>query len=540
AAIDAGASAARPGDSGGWQRGVTAETVLWEIWSATGQAEPWRRAALAGGSTGQRADRDLDAVLGLFDAAGAFVDRLPQAGPDAFLDHIQGQDVPGDTLLARAQAGPAVHVVTPQTAAGREWRIVVVAGVQEGIWPDLRLRGSVLGSEALVDVVADRAHSFRAAQAAVRYDETRLLHVAMTRTTERLLVTAVGNEDEQPSVYLDLIDPPAGDGLDTEVRPHAEPPRPMTLTGLVGELRREVAGPDAATSRRAAELLAHAARAGVTGADPTSWWALRDLTDDRPVRGDDELVRVSPSKVERFNQCGLSWFLSAVGGSGPAMGAQLVGTLVHDVVAEQPDADRAVLDDELDRRWGRLGLPPGWLADRVRQEAHDMVARFVDYRAESAAEGWHPVAIEHDFRVQLGRADLKGRVDRIEQDGAGRLRIVDLKTGRGKPTNAELDEHGQLGAYQAAVESGAFGDLGATSGGAALVQIGKAGRSGLRAAVQAQPPLAEADDPGWARRLVEDTAAGMGAASFRAVQGSWCQLCAVKACCPVQPEGDAL
>ena len=31
---------------------------------------------------GARADRDLDAVLALFDAAGSFVDRLPTAGPD--------------------------------------------------------------------------------------------------------------------------------------------------------------------------------------------------------------------------------------------------------------------------------------------------------------------------------------------------------------------------------------------------------------------------------------------------------------------------
>jgi RecB family exonuclease len=251
-------------------------------------------------------------------------------------------------------------------------------------------------------------------------------------------------------------------------------------------------------------------------------------------------VRVSPSKVERFNQCGLSWFLGAVGGSGPAMGAQVVGTLVHDIVAEHPDAERAVLDAELDRRWGRLGLPPGWLTDRARQEAHDMLARFVSYRADAAGEGWQPVAIEADFRVAIGRADLKGRVDRIEQDRHGRLRIIDLKTGRSKPTVAEIVEHGQLGAYQAAVESGAFESLGTTSGGAALAQIGKAGRSGLRAAVQEQAPVAEADDPRWAHRLVEETATGMGAATFQAVQGSWCQVCAVKACCPVQPEGDAL
>lgn len=540
AAIDAGARVARISDTGRWERGVTAEAVLWAIWSATGCAEPWRRAALAGGPAGARADRDLDAVLGLFDAAAAFVDRLPQAGPDAFLDHIEGQDVPGDTLLARAQGGPAVQLLTPQTAAGREWRIVVVAGVQEGVWPDLRLRGSVLGSEDLVDVVSGRPRSFRAAQAAVRYDETRLLHVAMTRTTERLLVTAVGNEDEQPSVYLDLVDPPATDGLEAELRGHTDSPRPMTLSGLVGELRREVASPEPSIARPAAALLAQAARAGVAGADPTTWWALRELTDDRPVRDEDDPVRVSPSKVERFHQCGLSWFLTAVGGSGPARGAQLIGTLVHDIVAEHAEADHAALDSELDRRWGRLGLPPGWLADRARQEAHDMVARFVAYRAEAARGGWQAVGVEADFRVRVGRADLKGRVDRIERDDRERLRIVDLKTGSTKPTAAEIVEHGQLGAYQAAVEAGGFAELGTTSGGAALVQLGKAGRTGLRPAVQEQASLSESNDPTWARRLVDDTAAGMGAATFRAVQGSWCQICPVKASCPVQPEGEAL
>jgi superfamily I DNA/RNA helicase/RecB family exonuclease len=541
AAIEAGARAAAVGHDGRWAAGVTAETVLWAVWSGAGVADAWQRTALGGGPGSDRADHHLDAVLALFDAAAGFVDRLPQAGPDAFLDHLLGQDVPGDTLLARAQSGPAVELVTPQTAAGREWRIVAVAGVQEGVWPDLRLRGSVLGSEELVDVVASRPRSFRAAQAAVRYDETRLLHVALTRSSERLVVTAVGNEDEQPSVYLDLIDPPVGEGLDQEMRPHSDTPRPMTLAGLVGELRRDVASPDPGVSRRAAELLARAARAGVSGADPTTWWALRGLSDDRPVRPAESSVRVSPSKVERFNQCGLSWFLGAHGGNGPSMGAQTIGTLVHDLLAEHPAADRPSLDAELDRAWGRLGMPPGWLTERARSEAHDMIARFVAYRDGLDAAGWELVAVEADFRVQVGRADLSGRVDRIERDRDGRLRIVDLKTGSGKPARAEIPEHGQLGVYQVAVESGGFASLGSASAGAALVQIGKgSGRSGGQPAVQEQPALAESPDPQWAQRLVEETADGMGAAAFTAVQGSWCQVCAVKASCPVQPEGEAL
>ena len=55
------------------------------------------------------------------------------------------QDLPADTLAARARR-EAVAVLTPAGAAGREWDLVVVAGVQDGVWPDLRLRDSVLGA----------------------------------------------------------------------------------------------------------------------------------------------------------------------------------------------------------------------------------------------------------------------------------------------------------------------------------------------------------------------------------------------------------
>lgn len=540
-AIEQGVRAARLAETGGWAKDVTAESVLWAIWQGAGVAEPWRRTALSGAAGSDRADRDLDAVLGLFDAAAAFVDRLPLAGPDQFLDHVQGQDVPGDTLLQRAQSGARVALLTPQTAAGREWRIVAVAGVQEGVWPDLRLRGSVLGSEDLVDVLADRPRSLRAAQAAVRYDETRLFHVAVTRATERLLVTAVGNEDEQPSVYLDLVDPPSGTALGDEVRPHTEVGRPMTLTGLVGELRREAVSPDVGVSGRALELLAHAARAGVAGADPTTWWALRQLSDDRPVRTDDQPVRVSPSKVERFNQCGLAWFLSAVGGSGPSSGAASIGTLVHDIVAEHPDAEVDFLVAEVERRWGRLGMPSGWLTDRKRAEAHDMIARYAAYRTEATKAGWERAGVEVDFSVSLGRARLSGRVDRIERDPHGRLRIIDLKTGASKPSSADISVHGQLGAYQVAVEAGGFEELGRQSAGAALVQIGKgSGLTGRRAAVQSQPPLADTDAPDWAHELIASTAEGMGGARFTAVKGSWCSVCPTRNSCPVQPEGESL
>jgi len=519
-----------------WAPGVTAEGVLWAMWDATGLGESWRRVALGGGMSGVRADRNLDAVVALFDVAAKYVDRLPQMGPRGFLEHIRGQDVAGDTLVARAPSDDTVSLLTPAGAAGRQWRFVVVAGVQEGVWPDLRLRGSLLGSERLVDVVTGRGQSLRAAQAAVRYDETRLFMVAVSRASERLLVTAVRSDDEQPSVYLDIVDPPEESDDGDELRSFSEVPRPMTLAGLVAELRREVVVGETASDRHtAARQLARLAAARVVGADPSSWWALTQLSDDRPLRAEGVTVSVSPSRIESFNECSLRWLLSACGGDGPSVGAANIGTLIHDIASELGDVDEATMRAEVEVRWGRLGLPAGWLSRRHLSEAQVMVARLARYFDESAAGGWERVGAELDMEVELGRALLKGRVDRLEREGGGALRVVDLKTGSTKPSRGDLLRNAQLGAYQAAVEHGAFAEHGDVSAGAALLQVGKA--AGVRTTLQEQAPLSGDDDPGWARTLVADTAEGMSGSHFVATIGQACTFCAVRSSCPVQPAG---
>lgn len=545
AAIAAGVSAVRCADSEGGSRAAhrsatagqaSVESVLWAIWDATRLGEGWCRTALGGGLAGARADRHLDAVLALFDAAAGYVDRLPQMGPRGFLDHLWGQDVAGDTLVARAPTHDTVSLLTPAGAAGRQWRFVVVAGVQEGVWPDLRLRGSLLGSERLVDVIAGRGTSLRAAQAAVRYDETRLFLVAVSRARERLLVTAVRNDDEQPSAYLDLVDPPEESDDAAELRPFSEVPRPVTLTGLIGELRREVVlGATAGDRQTAAGQLARLAAGGVEGADPASWWALRPMSDDRPLRAEGTTLSVSPSRIDSFNDCGLRWLLSACGGDGPGVGAANIGTLIHDIAAELGDVDEAAMRAEVEARWGRLGLPAGWLSRRQQAEAKAMVARLARYLKESAGDGWERVGVELDMEVELGRVVLKGRVDRLERHSDGRLRVVDLKTGSAKPSKDDLRRNAQLGAYQTAVEHGAFSEHGTVSAGAALLQVGKA--AGVRTTLQEQGPLSADEDPGWARALVTGAAEGMAGGDFLATVGPACTFCAVRSSCPVQPEG---
>ena len=567
-AIGAGQAAAVI-EGGRWGPEVTAESVLWALWSALGVAEPWRRAALEGRPGAP--DRELDAVVALFGSAATYVDRLPGRGPDGFLDHVAGQDVAGDQLAETAPVGEAVTLTTPAGAAGREWDVVAICGVQEGAWPDLRLRGSVLGSQRLVDVCSGRAAGPREALAAVRNDETRLFLVAVSRARRRLLVTATANEDDQPSPFLDLVDPGAG-----QERPVTPVVETMSPPGLVARLRRELAGTrDPARAAALARRLALLAAEGISGADPAHWWALQPPSDDRPRRAEEVPVRVSPSRVETFGNCELRWLLGAAGGDRPrAGGADAVGSLVHAIVAEVDNADADAMQEELDRRWPSLGLPPGWLSDRGRQQAREMLARVARYDAEARAGGWEVVGREVAAAAVAGRADVRGRMDRVERGPDGRLRVIDLKTGSSKPRADELARHPQLGAYQVMIESGAVAepdvqdaqeppadaasgstptrdapaaqappadaaDSPSRSAGAALLQVGKASAA-TKVDLQVQGPLAADDDPAWAERMLTETAAGMAGANFTARVGDWCRMCSGRSCCPLSGDGEPI
>lgn len=522
---------------------VTAETILWAIWSASGLAQPWRRTALAGGPAGVRADRDLDAVVALFDAAARFVDRLPHAGPAEFVQHLRGQEVPGDTLVERGTGRDAVALVTPQGAAGSQWQVVVVCGVQQGVWPDLRLRGSLLGAEVLVDLLTGRDTSSRAALKAVRDDETRLFHVAVSRASRRLVVTAVRDEDEQPSPFLDLVDPLEGsDSAADGVRPLTPAPRPLSLPGVVARLRQVVTDVAVAPSRRAAAAreLARLARAGVPGAHPGDWYGLQPLSDDGPLSTGGP-VRVSPSRVEEFDRCALRWLLTSSGGRGPSSVAQQLGNLVHDIAAELPEADADTLTAELHRRWNRLGLGSGWVADANRARLDTMISKLAAYIARHRGE-WSVVGTEVPFDVLVdlpeGPARLTGRVDRVERDRDGGLRIVDLKTGRTPPPNGDVPRHAQLGVYQVAVERGGFTDAEtARSAGAALVHLGSSHKSVKE---QPQAPLADDPEPTWALQLLGRVSTGMAGAEFAATVNDLCVRCPVRASCPAQSDGRAV
>ncbi|GAA3857246.1 ATP-dependent DNA helicase [Streptomyces lacrimifluminis] len=539
--------------------GGTAEEALWDLWNGT----PWpgrlERAARRGGAAGRNADRDLDAVCALFATSARAEERTGGRGALNFLEEIDAEDIAADTLTRRAVRPDAVRLMTAHRSKGLQWRLVVVAGVQEGLWPDLRRRGSLLEADRIGrDGLAEPL-----TPGALLAEERRLFYVAATRARERLVVTAVkapADDGDQPSRFVTEL------GVEPK-EVTGRPRRPLSVAALVAELRATTVDPRGSASireaaaRRLARLAALTDEEGrplVPSAHPYRWWGMYEPTESKvPLRDRDQPVVLSGSALDQLaNTCALQWFLGReVKADAPATAAQGFGNVVHvladEVASGHTPADLAVLMERLDSVWNALAFDAPWKSTQEKEHARVALERFLTWHVDSSRTGRTPVASEHDFDVTLGAGEyevrIRGSMDRVEADGEGRAYVVDFKTGKQTPTAAEVARHPQLAVYQLAVREGAvdeaFDGVRPEPGGAELVQLrqGAAKRDGGETLpkVQAQAPLeggggAEGE---WVGDLLATAAGKVLDERFTPTAGQHCAHCSFRASCSARPEG---
>ncbi|MFI9419973.1 ATP-dependent helicase [Streptomyces werraensis] len=532
--------------------GGTAEEALWELWDGTPWPQRLERAARRGGAAGRNADRDLDAVCALFATAARAEERTGGRGALNFLEEIEAEDIAADTLTRRAARPDAVRLMTAHRSKGLEWGLVVVAGVQEGLWPDLRRRGSLLEADRIGrDGLAEPL-----TPGALLAEERRLFYVAATRARDRLVVTAVkapSDDGDQPSRFLTEL---GVEPRDVTGRPR----RPLSVAALVAELRATTVDPrvsDAlreAAARRLARLAALADEDGrplVPSAHPYRWWGMDEPTHSKvPLRDRDKPVVLSGSALDQLaNTCALQWFLGReVKADAPATAAQGFGNVVHvladEVASGHTPADLDVLMERLDSVWNALAFDAPWKSAQEKENARVALERFLKWHVMDRT-GRTPVASEHDFDVTLESGDyqvrIRGQMDRVEADGEGRAYVVDFKTGKQAPSSKEVERHPQLAVYQLAVREGAvdevFDGVRPEPGGAELVHLrqGAAKRDGGETLpkVQAQEPL----EGEWVGDLLATAAGKVLDERFTPTAGQHCAHCAFRASCSARPEG---
>lgn len=471
----------------------SAREVLWALWEKTGLAERWQDEALDGrGSRADEAHNSLDAVMGLFFALQRHEEQDSDQPVQELLEELLESAIPEDSLAQRAERA-SVTVTTPQGAIGRAFQVVAVIGAQDGSWPNLRARGSLLGATTLERWLRGEQATAPSRKETI-HDELRLFVQSCSRARDELLVCAVADEDQHPSAFFRF-----GEQYLTTELPSAQ----LTLRGATAQLRRRVVE-DPRDENAVRSLVALAAE-GVAGAAPDEWYGVMPPSTAAPIydlKADPELrVPVSPSQLERAEECPLDWVIASLGGSSGSIQASL-GTLVHHALetAQSPDPDTLLA--VVEKEWHKLPFEAEWESERGRRLAAAMTAGLADYLREFAGSDRQLIGRETLFEIPIDFAVLRGIADRLElrqlPDGAAEVTVVDLKTGRTPPSKNDTETHAQLQAYQLGVVLEAFqlaeGETlpnGANSGGARLLYVHPDATRGRGFVERAQGPISD-------------------------------------------------
>lgn len=403
----------------------TSTEVLWALWEASGLEKTWVAQTRGAGPEADAAHRNLDAMIGLFEAASRFDEQMRGAGAEQFLDFIDAQDLPMDTLAARGVRQDAVEILTPALAAGQSWRTVYVCGLQEGTWPNTTVRGSLLATGDLVDICDARMRRPAPANPATpvegeqapparirsypervrdtRHDELRMFAVAATRASARLVLTAVRNEDEAPGEFFDFVVPTDAENESPEV-PITRVRRPATLRSLVAELRRTLVE-DALTAMSAedAELKnaagspgseAHVPDASAPEAPDTA----EDAQNPEAAAFRFDAASRTLARLARVQAPGASpeqwWGLLPLSSTEPFFARPAHNTPENDTDGNAPDEGRRTITLSPSRLETIHNSPLDWLVSAARAEAQTDLSRSLGTLVHAIAEEYPTGTLE--------------------------------------------------------------------------------------------------------------------------------------------------
>jgi RecB family exonuclease len=228
---------------------------------------------------------------------------------------------------------------------------------------------------------------------------------------------------------------------------------------------------------------------------------------------------VSPSRLEAFEKSPPDWFIDSIAGSEPS-NAMAVGTIVHWAMEHASEATVDAVWSGIESRWSELLFESPWLAEAQRRAARVLAGGIAEYLVDFERDGKKLVEAEGRFSLEVGTADVRGSIDRLERSPNGTVMIVDLKTGKAITKPAEIAAHPQLGVYQLAYAQGVLDpfltELGDHSAGGAKLLFVKEGIKGKLYREGVQAALTEEELEGF-RERIREAARRMAAAEFEGV-----------------------
>lgn len=447
----------------------------------------------AGLNAGMRAqadtiDRDeaaLDAFRDILRALVLSTDILAEQQSmryEEFYTLLRGAVAAGVYLPETSRQPEAIYAANLNAARGVSYPAVAVLGLSEGLFP-APLEEDPFLSDDERQQLSDAGLRL---EKRLRSDQQSLFYEAVTRASKYLLLTrpclAEDGEAWEPSPYWK-----AARDLFTEARletvrleQHRSLAEAASLPEVLALLNEEAALPDAFKSlapfqarlRRAGQILA--ARLAPEAQGPyegqLSALAVRLVERYGPAH------TWSASRLETYGSCGFRFYIAYALKLEPRQrpeagyDAAQLGMMFHKILeqvfqaADPLDVDALVAalpevaNPILDVAPQQLGFRPTalWPTERaallsaLEGTLHQLVAE---------ANGFRPVQFEVKFEAfvletPVGPVRLRGLIDRVDQNAAGDLRVIDYKTGASHLDKGALvrGERLQLPLYAAAVE----------------------------------------------------------------------------------------
>lgn len=451
--------------------GATPHEVLWQLWNGTQWPQTLQRQALGYGTSSARAHRDLDAICSLFDQANRFVARGRGKDLTIFLDEIASQMIPAEALADNDLRSDTVRLITAHRAKGLQWPFVIVAGAQEDLWPNLKVANTLLQANR----IGRREVLMPETPQEILASERRLFYVAVTRAQEKLLITAVDEDQSEKGEAVSRFVTDIVNGLGDIVTSHepGRPKSPLSAEGVIARLRRVLDDPAMSQVHKeaAAHRLAQLADSGLpafASADPRNWWGTRVRTTNEKTIS--EPIHLSGTMVTSIETCPAAWFLeNKVKAKAESQTRMLFGTALH-AIAEGLEAGQieTTVEDiarRLDRLWPGLGFDTTWESEYQRSQAHlasvRLLSWFIDHsQVRSVAES--DLSMRASLPTPSGgtiEVSITGRADRIEFQANGVV-IYDYKTGKSAVKSAELPRNLQLALYAFMIENGTYTENG--------------------------------------------------------------------------------
>ncbi|HEY4027926.1 MAG TPA: ATP-dependent DNA helicase [Candidatus Dormibacteraeota bacterium] len=398
---------------------------------------------------------ELRAALDAFAQLEEVWTRLHGAPPlladvGARLDSLIGRAVDDAEPAARARDG--VQVMTVHQAKGLQFEVVFLSGFAQGLFP-LAARPHPLLDEADQRWLERSLPGFRPSWPSNAEEhaaeEARLAYVGMTRPRRRLYVT-----------YADEYDGVAGPS------PFLEPLPVVPRT----ELTRSEARLEAASVLTMAEAETLLAGLPLDGQQRDQLAALGvDLgfvTDPDAGRSFEPYAlrpdgvdpgHFSPTSLNDYLKCPrLYWYNHHPGLASPPRGVEMErGSFLHRVLEDfhRRESEWRHLASESQREWLEAAL-------QTHLETYlERVDAVLDRRAEEQevrrilenyirfATSFQPIRrlgtlmVERKFTLWLDGAEVRGKIDRVNDTGDGTCEVVDYKTGRGRTAQHAYDDY---------------------------------------------------------------------------------------------------